>query len=167
MRARATAEAVSIALGLDEERLRYRKEIYEADLDVLLDLVRGLDDACGHVLLVGHNPGITDLWNHLSTEKTDNIPTCGVFSLDLPAASWREVGAGSGRPAFTAIPRQIDEVPGKGVNMGKKEKEKEKGGCLHGKSEAKKKPGNFTCDKCGAVSAEKKHLCKPKKIKRK
>jgi len=38
-------------------------------------------------------------------------------------------------------------------------------GCLKGKSEAKRKPGRYTCDKCGAVTKKKKHLCKPKKIK--
>jgi hypothetical protein len=37
--------------------------------------------------------------------------------------------------------------------------------CLKGKSEAKKKEGNFKCKKCGAVSKKKGHLCKAKKIK--
>lgn len=39
-------------------------------------------------------------------------------------------------------------------------------GCLKGKKEAKKKPGNYTCTKCGAISDKKKHICKPKKIKK-
>ncbi len=38
--------------------------------------------------------------------------------------------------------------------------------CLKGKKEARRKPGNFTCKKCGAVSKKKKHLCKPKKVKK-
>ena len=38
--------------------------------------------------------------------------------------------------------------------------------CLKGKSENKPKPGRFRCDKCGAVSKEKAHICKPKKIKK-
>lgn len=38
--------------------------------------------------------------------------------------------------------------------------------CLKGKSEAPKKPGNYKCKKCKAVSDKKKHLCKPKKIKK-
>jgi hypothetical protein len=40
-------------------------------------------------------------------------------------------------------------------------------GCLKGKKKAKKKPGNFICKKCGAVDKKKKHICKPKKIKKK
>lgn len=40
------------------------------------------------------------------------------------------------------------------------------GKCLKGKSEAKEKPGHFRCQKCGAVSAKKDHLCDPKKLKK-
>ena len=40
-------------------------------------------------------------------------------------------------------------------------------GCLKGKSEAKEKPGNYRCKKCGAVTDKKKHACKPRKIKKK
>lgn len=38
-------------------------------------------------------------------------------------------------------------------------------GCLKGKKEAKAKPGNYTCRKCGAVSEKKERLCKAQKIK--
>ena len=39
------------------------------------------------------------------------------------------------------------------------------GRCLKGKAESEAKPGNYSCEKCGAVSAKKDHVCKPKKIK--
>lgn len=38
------------------------------------------------------------------------------------------------------------------------------GGCLKGKSEDKRKDGGYQCQKCGAVSKKKKHLCKPEKL---
>ncbi len=37
--------------------------------------------------------------------------------------------------------------------------------CRKGKSESKGKAGEYRCSKCGANSKQKKHLCKPKKIK--
>ncbi|NQT13086.1 MAG: hypothetical protein HQ582_10085 [Planctomycetes bacterium] len=39
-------------------------------------------------------------------------------------------------------------------------------GCRREESERKRKPGRFECGNCGAVSKKKKHLCKPKKIKK-
>lgn len=43
-------------------------------------------------------------------------------------------------------------------------KEKQMGSCLKGKSENKPKEGAYQCDKCGAVSRKKGHLCKPEKL---
>ncbi len=162
LRARATAETIVEALGLGAERLSFCEAIYEADLGRLLKLVRDFDDGADHVLLVGHNPGLTDLWNHLATTALDNIPTCGVFSLRFAVASWNDLSEGSAQEVFTATPRRIEDAGSLEENAMGKEKKK---GCLHGKSEAKKKPGNYRCDKCDAVSDEEKHLCRPEKIK--
>jgi hypothetical protein len=38
------------------------------------------------------------------------------------------------------------------------------GSCLKGKSENKPREGAYQCDKCGAVSKKKGHLCKPDKL---
>lgn len=38
-------------------------------------------------------------------------------------------------------------------------------GCLKGDSEVKKKEAKFKCEKCGALTDKKKHICKPEKIK--
>jgi len=40
-------------------------------------------------------------------------------------------------------------------------------GCRKGASEHKPKPGRYRCGKCGAVSKQKKHVCQPKRIKKK
>jgi hypothetical protein len=37
--------------------------------------------------------------------------------------------------------------------------------CLKGESEVKKKDASFACEKCGAKTDKKAHICKPKKIK--
>ena len=38
------------------------------------------------------------------------------------------------------------------------------GKCLKGESEVKKKAAKFSCEKCGAKSDKKNHLCKPEKL---
>ncbi len=39
------------------------------------------------------------------------------------------------------------------------------GKCLKGKSETKDKSAKYECQKCGAETPKKDHVCKPKKIK--
>lgn len=41
------------------------------------------------------------------------------------------------------------------------------GKCLKGESEVNKKDATFVCEKCGAKTDNKSHLCEPKKIKSK
>jgi phosphohistidine phosphatase len=43
-------------------------------------------------MLVGHNPGLTELANHFAGEIT-NLPTCAVAEFTFPAASWADIGA--------------------------------------------------------------------------
>jgi len=38
------------------------------------------------------------------------------------------------------------------------------GKCLKGESDVKKKDARFACEKCGARSDKKGHLCKPEKL---
>jgi hypothetical protein len=38
------------------------------------------------------------------------------------------------------------------------------GKCLKGESDVKKKEATFACEKCGAKSDKKGHLCKPEKL---
>jgi Zn finger protein HypA/HybF involved in hydrogenase expression len=41
------------------------------------------------------------------------------------------------------------------------------GKCLKGESEVKEKAATYACEKCGAQTDNKSHLCEPKKIKSK
>lgn len=94
-RARRTATAVAAALDFPREEIEFADAIYGADCDTLLDIVRGLGNA-DEVLLVGHNPGFTDLGNMLTDSPIDNLPTCGVVILDFDVSSWSQVGLGDG-----------------------------------------------------------------------
>ncbi|NTU60531.1 MAG: hypothetical protein HGA98_05690, partial [Deltaproteobacteria bacterium] len=60
-RAWSTSQEIASALGFPAEALRVEASIYDAEAGALLRLVRALEPAWEHVLLVGHNPGLTDL----------------------------------------------------------------------------------------------------------
>jgi phosphohistidine phosphatase len=66
--------------------------------------VSQLDDDWQKVMLVGHNPGLTDLANALAPCKLDNIVTCGVVELAFRVDSWRDIQFHSGRLLFYDYP---------------------------------------------------------------
>ena len=79
-----------------KKRLQFEERLYGADLDTLLDLVLHLDDRLGHVVLVGHNPGLSDLAAHLSGRYRESLPTGSFTTLQFSHDSWRDIGAGDG-----------------------------------------------------------------------
>lgn len=105
-RARSTARKIARELGYPLEALREDDAIYDADLATLLDVVRGLDEGRRHVLLVGHNPGLTDLAGFLSSTPVGDLPTCAVVSLGFEAETWAEVGEASGAVVFADSPKR-------------------------------------------------------------
>jgi phosphohistidine phosphatase len=96
-RALETARVVAKALHYPLTALREEGRIYEAGIPALLDVIRGLDPAATTAMLVGHNPGLTDLCNVLTEARIDNVPTTGIATITLEVEGWTEVEAGSGR----------------------------------------------------------------------
>jgi phosphohistidine phosphatase len=105
-RARQTAKLLCWALELPEERLILVDGIYEAGSETLLDVVRSLDDCWQHALLVGHNPGITELGNLLADCGIEHFPTCGVLCLDFAVEVWTDVAPGAGYLVFFDYPKK-------------------------------------------------------------
>jgi phosphohistidine phosphatase len=93
-------------LELPDDRLILVMEIYEAEPEILLKMVRGLDDRWEHVLLIGHNPGLTELGNLFADCGIENIPTCGALCLDFDADVWKSLGPRSGTLVFYDYPKK-------------------------------------------------------------
>lgn len=86
-RARQTAERVSESMGYAVGRIQFEPRIYEASPETLLDVIEQVPDAVQHLMLVGHNPGLTMLVNMLGG-SLDNLPTCSVISFEFDSKDW-------------------------------------------------------------------------------
>jgi phosphohistidine phosphatase len=97
-RARQTAEIAAGVIGF-EAPLTIEPSIYDADVDDLLAVVRALSDTAARVVIVGHNPGFADLAAALAEPRAvvGHLRTAGIAHLEFAAASWREIGTGTGR----------------------------------------------------------------------
>jgi phosphohistidine phosphatase len=95
-RARQTADLAADELG-DTLPPVLDPRIYTADLETLLEVVRGLPDNADSVVLVGHNPGFEELAAALAAIDLDEVrlPTAAVARVDFDVARWSDVGPGS------------------------------------------------------------------------
>ena len=65
IRALTTAEIVCAAMGLAVESIQTEKNIYEASLSDLRQVLSHIPDSTQRLLLVGHNPGFESLLSYL------------------------------------------------------------------------------------------------------
>ncbi len=104
-RARTTAELVAAELGCASGNLIVSDELYLASagriLAVLDDLAADLDD----VIVVAHNPGMTDLANRIADARIDNLPTSGFFYVEGAVERWSDLTTRPGRLLFFAAPK--------------------------------------------------------------
>ena len=83
-----TAKAVAAEISYPIEFLQRDNKLYLASLDSLIDFVGQQDPGFNNVLVVGHNPGMTDFANFLCPGIADNVPTCGVLSVTIDTDDW-------------------------------------------------------------------------------
>jgi phosphohistidine phosphatase len=96
VRAWTTAEIVARELGYAVADIVTEQRLYLADTAILLATVRRADDAARSLMLIGHNPGLTDFANSLTPDRRiDNLPTTGLFVVDFPVDRWREISPGA------------------------------------------------------------------------
>ena len=98
VRARQTTEHIMAGLhdGNDvSPPLQWTKAIYGAGADTLLTTLVQLPAKINHVLLVGHNPGVTYLITGLlanSSNATDiDMPTAALAHLSLDINDWSQI----------------------------------------------------------------------------
>ena len=104
-RAFTTCKTIAEKLDYPKEAIETDEDIYHAGVDLLLKVVRSIDDTWNTVCLFGHNPGFTDFANELTHSDIFNIPTCGVFACTFEVESWKDIGLGKGQRLFYDFPK--------------------------------------------------------------
>ena len=89
MRAWTTAKVIAREIGYPVEFLQREKDLYLASLDTLLDVIVAQQNEINNLMIVGHNPGLTDFANFLSPGLTNNLPTAGVVSVSVGTDNWK------------------------------------------------------------------------------
>ena len=92
-----------------------RPSLYLASAATLLNEVRAFDDRLGSVMLMGHNPGMSEFAAALQpaqrTAPLAPFPTGTVAVFTLAIGRWRDVAPGRGRLEAIMTPREFETVP--------------------------------------------------------
>lgn len=99
-RAMQTAELIAREIGYPIEQITQRTNVYEAHFTDLLAIIHRVDARFKHVMLIGHNPALTDLCDHLAENSIESLLPCGIFCLEFDVQSWSEIARETGVVVF-------------------------------------------------------------------
>lgn len=107
VRALTTAEVIASAVGYPPQEIIHDERIFHAYSDQLLDVIRDFDASLQHLMLVGHNPGLTVLVEQLAHAGISNIPTCGIVILGFSIDRWQDMNAAAGELLLFDYPKRL------------------------------------------------------------
>jgi len=87
-RAWSTAKLIAAEITYPIEFLQRDRDLYHAGTSRLLDVLATQDEGFNSILMIAHNPGLTDLANDLIPGLTTNLPTCGFVSVLVDVDTW-------------------------------------------------------------------------------
>ena len=106
-RAQQTIEGLSQNLPDMDVQWQLSNDLYTFYSGDLLSWCRALDESLSEVVLIGHNPAITDFCNDISGSDIGNVPTCGYIQLAIDGIDWCELSSGSAELLHFLYPKMF------------------------------------------------------------
>jgi phosphohistidine phosphatase len=107
VRAYETAKLLAARLEYPLESIEKEEAIYLNGVSALENAALSLDDKLNEVMLVGHNPDMTNFANIFLTQKISYLPTTGVVAVRFETSQWSEMFICPRRILFVITPRTL------------------------------------------------------------
>jgi phosphohistidine phosphatase len=87
-------------------KIKFQEAIYHAEMSTLLELIKDQNNLKKNILVIGHNPGLHLLIEHLTKILIEKFPTCGFVKLSN-FDSWKDLDANILDLKFFVTPRDL------------------------------------------------------------
>lgn len=105
LRTKLTAIEFANKIGYNKNEIIWNKNLYLASYMNILKIIKQIENKINCAIIVGHNPGLTDLQNYLCNEEIDNIPTSGIVSMST-IKEWKDVESKDFELVFFEFPKK-------------------------------------------------------------
>ena len=108
LRAHSTAQLFAEAGGFPPGEVVLEPDLYFLGSGSIGDVILSQDDQLQSIMLVFHNPDITQFVNSIDYEVSiDNVPTCGLIKLGCDIAHWRDWSSTSTAFEYFDYPKNL------------------------------------------------------------
>lgn len=105
VRALETAKLVAAGIGYPPERIRIEQGIYDSTVTRMLDLVYAVSNDIESLMIVGHNPTITEVANVFLRPGIEIMPTSAIVCLSFDTDAWEEIPGSAVVDEFFVYPK--------------------------------------------------------------
>jgi phosphohistidine phosphatase len=99
-RALNTAVIFALQLRYPINEIVISQNIYEKRAIDILDMLRKQDDKLNSIMLFGHDPAITELYNMLTRKMLLKISTSTAAAIEFTLDHWKGLGSKTGKTIF-------------------------------------------------------------------
>ncbi|MFC0875881.1 histidine phosphatase family protein [Saccharicrinis sp. FJH2] len=105
-RAFQTAQIFAEKLNINPGKVKKNDDLYEdVTTSDILEIISTTMESVKSLMIVGHNPWISDVTGTMSDSYDDIMPTCGMVVLDFKVDYWDEVLPGNGSVKLDDFPK--------------------------------------------------------------
>jgi phosphohistidine phosphatase len=104
-RALATCKFFVKAYDKKEKNIIERSELYEAGVENFYNVISEVGNDFDIIAIFSHNPGITAFANDLTNVHVDDMPTCGIFAINVDIKKWKDFEEGEKQFWFFDYPK--------------------------------------------------------------
>ena len=104
-RATQTADIIARELRVSARNVRGMESLYLAPAEDILQIIQSTGPRIPHVMIVGHNPGISEIARILAPNRgISDLGTASACSFTFDINSWADVAASNLRDSFNEPP---------------------------------------------------------------
>ena len=99
------AKRIREIFGLLVNVIDIRDDIYNADIEKLMEILQQLPDEKNSVMLIGHSLGASTLLSSLTNNEYGKLPTGSLVMVELRLRHWKDLSSNTGKELLCLQPK--------------------------------------------------------------
>ena len=92
---------------IEFKNIKYDDNLYHCSAQSIIGLIKNYPDQYKTVMIIAHNPGLTNLINMITHITLDNLPTTGIANIDFDCDYWNNISIENSNLVDLKFPKQL------------------------------------------------------------
>ena len=104
----STSKLIAREIGYDQKNIQLKFGLYAASVNVIVSELSEVSNSINSLMLIAHNPGVSQTTAFLCETFNEEFPTCGIACLKLNIDKWEEIDEDCGELIWFDYPKNVN-----------------------------------------------------------